>query len=159
MQKENPLDAGQIFPELQLNYIDGSKEIIPCLESPKPLLLTIYRGYWCPVCRNHLVELQSIYSDLSQGGAKLIAASSEQIEEARNTASTLGLTFPVAYGLDPIHFSSKTGAFYNAEEMYIHATGFAIKPDGRIVAAVYSTGPRGRFTAEDWRKNLTKVLV
>lgn len=57
--------------------------------------------------------------------------------------------FPVGCNLDPIEISKATGAFYDSEGGYLHASGFIIDPDGKVANAVYSTGPIGRLAAKD----------
>jgi hypothetical protein len=59
------------------------------------------------------------------------------------------LTFPIAYGLDARAFAAATGAFFDDVKGYIHATGFILRPDGKVDEAVYSTGPIGRFVSAD----------
>ncbi|MGD1153225.1 MAG: hypothetical protein ABR911_10185 [Syntrophales bacterium] len=59
------------------------------------------------------------------------------------------LTFPIAYGLDVRAFAATTGAFFDDVRGYVHATGFILRPDGKVDEAVYSTGPTGRFTSAD----------
>jgi peroxiredoxin len=61
----------------------------------------------------------------------------------------LGLTFPVAYGMDAKKTSRLIGAYYNRERDYIHRTNFLISPDNSIREASYNTGPLGRLTAQD----------
>ena len=62
------------------------------------------------------------------------------------------LTYPVAYGVDAEEVSRLTGAFYQAEKGFLHATGFLFNRKGTIKVAAYSTGPIGRLTAEDCLK-------
>lgn len=38
--------------------------------------------------------------------------------------------------------------------MFLHATGFLVNPAGEIVKSVYSSGPIGRFTANDVLKSV-----
>ncbi len=71
------------------------------------------------------------------------------MEKAREFASKLKLTYPVAFGLNATDFSARTGAFYESEKGYLHATAFLLKPDGTVSNAVYSTGSVGRLTATD----------
>ena len=59
------------------------------------------------------------------------------------------LTFPLAYGMDARRFADMTGAFYDDKKLFLHATGFIIRPDGTVEGAVYSTGPIGRLVAAD----------
>ncbi len=42
-----------------------------------------------------------------------------------------------------------TGAYYDTDEKFIHATGFLIRPDKAIEVACYSSGTIGRFVAQD----------
>lgn len=152
------LDDGNVFPTTNFHLLDGGSVTVPDPVQPRPVLLTVYRGNWCTVCRENLTELQAMLDELHAGGALVLAASAETEEEARETIATLGLTMPVAYGLDAASFAEAHGGFYNATEDYLHASNFAMKPDGTIVAAVYASGPRGRFNTADWRKNLSKAL-
>ncbi len=55
--------------------------------------------------------------------------------------------FPVGFGVDAVEISSETGCFYEAGKGFLHATGFILDPDCRIVNGVYSTGPLGRLEA------------
>lgn len=59
------------------------------------------------------------------------------------------LTFPVAYGLEAEKISRLTGAFYDEEKKFIHATGFLFNRDGTIIVASYSTGAIGRLDPQD----------
>ena len=69
----------------------------------------------------------------------VIAASADPWEKALETVERYRLTFQIGYGLNPPEISALTGAFYNAQENYLHATGFIIGPDGKVENAVYST--------------------
>lgn len=71
------------------------------------------------------------------------------MEDARKMVERRKLTFPLAYGMDAKIFASMTGAFFDDKKVFIHATGFIIRPDGIIEGAVYSTGPIGRLVAAD----------
>jgi hypothetical protein len=42
-----------------------------------------------------------------------------------------------------------TGAYYDTDKKFIHATGFLIRPDKTIEVACYSSGTIGRFVAQD----------
>lgn len=59
------------------------------------------------------------------------------------------LAFPVAYDLDAKQVSSVTGAFYEHDKEFIHATGFLFNREGTIIVASYSTGAIGRLTPQD----------
>ena len=82
-------------------------------------------------------------------GIRVVAASADPPEKAKETVQHLKLSFPVACGLDPKAVSSLIGAYYEAEPGFLHATGFLIRPDGRIVVSLYSSRSIGRLTASD----------
>jgi peroxiredoxin len=70
-------------------------------------------------------------------------------DKTREFAEKLGLTYSVAYGLDPESFCLKTGAFYEKEKKFIQPACFLIRPDRTVEVAAYSSGPIGRFVAQD----------
>ncbi len=78
-----------------------------------------------------------------------MAASADHLKETRDFVKKLGLSFQIGYDLQPKEFSEKTGAFYEATDGYIHATGFVLNPEGRVANAVYSTMAIGRLVAAD----------
>jgi len=80
---------------------------------------------------------------------QLIAGSVDPVEKARETVEKNGVTYPVAYGMNAEDVSKLTGAYYDKDRKYIHATGFLVRPDNTIEVACYSTGPIGRFVAQD----------
>ncbi len=73
----------------------------------------------------------------------------DKLEDAQKMVERRKLTFPLAYGMDAKKFAGMTGAFYDEKKLFLHATGFIIRPDGTIEGAVYSTGPIGRLVAAD----------
>jgi len=83
----------------------------------------------------------------------VLAASVDNEQDARRMVQETGVTFPVAYGLDPERMSELTGAFWETRRRILHATGFLIKPDGTLAHAVYASGPIGRYSASDVIKN------
>lgn len=88
-------------------------------------------------------------ADFDQAGITIVAASVDSVEDARQTATTHGLSFPVAWGLDARSVAARTGAFFEPGKGFLHATGFVIDPGGRVAAALYSTGPVGRYAPAD----------
>ena len=60
-----------------------------------------------------------------------------------------GFTFPVGYGLMAEEISRITGAYYDKEEKYLHATGFLLRPDKTILIVCYTSGAIGRLVAKD----------
>lgn len=80
---------------------------------------------------------------------EVVAASVDAIDEAREGAERLDVSFRLAYGVDARKVSSETGAFYEGDKGYLQPAAFIINPEGKIVNAVFSTGPRGRLLARE----------
>ncbi len=87
--------------------------------------------------------------DFEKKNIQVIAASADPWEKALQTAEIYKLTFTIGFGLDPAEVSALTGAFYNARENHLHATGFIIGPNGKVEDAVYSSRSVGRLVAKD----------
>ncbi|GBC61285.1 peroxiredoxin [Desulfonema ishimotonii] len=96
-----------------------------------------------------MADFQALSDDLVSEGIRVFAGSTDPVEKTCETVEKLGITFPVAYGLDAGELSEKTGAFYDEEKKFIHATGFLVGPGNKTLISVYSTGSIGRLTALD----------
>lgn len=98
-------------------------------------------------------------AEFSEQSITVIGASVDILDNAQRTGSRHQLTFPLAYGLDAKKISLLTGASYDEENGYLHATGFILDPEGTVAVAVYSTGAIGRLLAKDslgWISYLSK---
>jgi peroxiredoxin len=60
-----------------------------------PLVLTFYRGFWCPYCNMDLEALQAALPELEKHGAKLVAISPQTAPNSRRSQREHNLTFPV----------------------------------------------------------------
>jgi peroxiredoxin len=96
-----------------------------------------------------LADFQSLSDDYANEEIKIIAGSVDSLDKTNAFVEKLGITYPVAYGMDAKAFSDLTGAFYEKEKGFLHAAGFIIRPDKTIEVAVYSTAMVGRFVAQD----------
>ena len=77
----------------------------------------------------------------------ILAGSVDALSEARKTVNDLGLSFPVAQGLDLVDTGRTLGGFYQQEKGHLQPSGFVIRPDGTLEVASYSSGPIGRLKA------------
>ena len=96
-----------------------------------------------------MLDFQKHTAEFSKKNIQVIAASADPWEKVLQTAERYKLTFMIGYGLNPPEISALTGAFYNARENYLHATGFIIGPDKKVENAVYSSRSIGRLVAKD----------
>jgi peroxiredoxin len=92
---ERALPAGAKFPDLTLaNARDGQTRIYDVL-ARGPLVITFYRGGWCPYCNLELRAYQSALTDIRALGAELIAISPEAPDHTLSTAEKNDLKFEI----------------------------------------------------------------
>lgn len=96
-----------------------------------------------------MLDFEKNMEEFNNHGIRIVAVSADSKEDALKTVDKYNITFKVGYGLNAEETSALTGAFYEKEPGYLHATGFILAPDGKIANAVYSTGPVGRLVAAD----------
>ncbi len=102
-----------------------------------------------------MADFQQLWEKFEGEDIRVVAGSVDPLEKARETVERLGLAYPVAYGLDARRISRQTGAYYQAEKLFLHAAGFIIRPDGNVEIACYSSGAVGRLAAGDVFKLVT----
>jgi alkyl hydroperoxide reductase subunit AhpC len=96
-----------------------------------------------------LADFQGLDQEFKSEQIKVIAASVDPLEKAREMVEKIGITYSVGYGMVAEEVSRMTGAYYEKEKKYLHATGFLLRPEKTILVACYSTGPIGRLVAKD----------
>jgi peroxiredoxin len=143
------LDVNEPFPDLDLQLFTGEKLNLPQGFGDGYGVILFYRGYWWPFCNQQLADFQTALEEYDAEHIKVIAGSIDPVEKTRELVDKLGLTYPVAYGMDAITISRLTGSFYEEEKKFIQPTGIVIRPDKTVEIAVYSTGAVGRFVAQD----------
>jgi peroxiredoxin len=65
-----------------------------------PVVLIFYRGFWCPVCNEHLSNLQDSLQLIEEAGAKIIAVSPEKPEYLEKMSEKTGATYTLLYDED-----------------------------------------------------------
>lgn len=74
-QGSDALDIGQSAPGFDLPNPDGEQVSLAGLLAQGPVVVTFYRGSWCPYCNLQLRALQSRLADIKALGANLVAIS------------------------------------------------------------------------------------
>jgi peroxiredoxin len=143
------LKNGQSFPALEVAAIGGGTIHIPQSLKGSYGVVLIYRGAWCPFCQGQLAGFQRASEKLAATGIKVVALSVDGEAAAAGTVEKYKLSFPVGHSADADKIAAITGAYTNEAPRYLEATGFVLAPDGKILNAVYSSGPLGRLVAED----------
>ena len=104
------LGAGAKAPNFSLKDHHGQTYNLKNALAKGPVVLTFFRGNWCPLCAAHLAKIETIQTELSTLGAQSVAISAQTPEKTAQTQSNFGITFPVlsdeqmrvtkAYGVD-----------------------------------------------------------
>jgi peroxiredoxin len=89
------LKVGDKAPLFTLKDPDGHPVSSADLLAKGPLVLTFYRGVWCPYCNMELQALQAFLPTLLDAGAKLVAISPQIAANSRKSVRTNGLQFPI----------------------------------------------------------------
>ena len=89
-------------------------------------------------------------------GVKVVAVTVDSVAETADLAAGLRLGYVQALAeVDAHAVAASTGAYVQTgDRVFLHATGFLLDPSGTIVNSVYSSGPIGRFTADDILKKV-----
>jgi peroxiredoxin len=89
------LKAGDVAPEFTLPDPDGNPVSSRTLLAKGPLVVTFYRGAWCPFCNFDLSALEEARSDIESRGATMVAISQQTAPNSRKSQRQNGLGFPI----------------------------------------------------------------
>jgi peroxiredoxin len=174
------LKASDRSPPIALHNAKGALVDIKSLLNRGPVIVTFYRGGWCPYCNLELRAFQKILPEIKAAGASLVAISPEKPDDTLSTAEKNALDFEVlsdvgqkvgrAFGLvyafsDELKWAyrefgldipDKNGAGEWA--LPISAT-YVIGQDGKIIYAYTDADYRDRAEPAEVLKILTEVVV
>jgi len=97
---EKAVQVGQKAPNFELKNANGEAVKLSELLRKGPVVLTWYRGGWCPYCNLTLVALQKVLPDIQAAGAQLAALTPELPDKALTTAEKNDLKFQVLTDLN-----------------------------------------------------------
>ena len=143
------LQNGQTFPAFDVPMVGGGTISIPQSLRGSYGVVLIYRGAWCPFCQAQLAGFQRASEKLAEAGIKVVALSVDDEATTVGTIEKFKLSFPVGHSANAEKVAAITGAYTNDSPRYLQTTDFLLAPDGKILNAVYSSGPIGRLVAED----------
>jgi peroxiredoxin len=162
--------AGDVAPDFTLPGVDGKAVSLSQSLKTGPVVLSFYRGGWCPYCNLELRALQAKLGEFAALGASLVAISPQTPDQSLSTAEKNELAFPVlsdagsvvakAFGiafdlsdeLRPIYSKFGHGLpEMNGDDSWVlpvPAT-FVIDRDGSIAFAFVDTDYRNRLEPSD----------
>jgi peroxiredoxin len=87
--------AGDPAPEFTLNDPDGKPVSSRALLAKGPLVVSFYRGVWCPYCNLELQALEAARPEITARGATLVAVSPQTAPNSRKSQRDNKLGFPI----------------------------------------------------------------
>jgi peroxiredoxin len=87
--------AGDVAPSFSLK--DPESNVVSSAELLKrgPLVLSFYRGVWCPYCNMELQALEAVKPEFDRYGASLIAISPQTAHNSRKSVRQNKVSFPI----------------------------------------------------------------
>ncbi|VEP15039.1 Peroxiredoxin [Hyella patelloides LEGE 07179] len=92
---ENSLSTGQKIPDFTLPNALGKEISLNSLLAKGAVVISFYRGGWCPYCNLELRALQEILPQIEAKGATLVAISPETPDHSLSTKEKNELSFEV----------------------------------------------------------------
>jgi len=105
------IKVGEELPNGTLVTMSGGTVKIDSLINDKPLVISFYRGGWCPYCNLELKALENVSKEIRALGANIIAMTPESIEHIRETKNNNGVSFEV-YSDEGSHFAKALGLVF-----------------------------------------------
>ncbi|UGY13273.1 AhpC/TSA family protein [Bradyrhizobium septentrionale] len=87
--------AGDVAPTFSLRDPDGNFVHSADLLQRGPLVLSFYRGVWCPYCNMELQALEAAKPAFDKYGASLVAISPQTAPNSRKSVRQNKLSFPI----------------------------------------------------------------
>ena len=97
---ERALAAGNDAVDFTLPNARGEQVSSEALRQQGPIVVSFYRGGWCPYCSLELKALQSVNAEIEALGARLVAISPQVPDESLSTAEKNRLEFEVLSDVD-----------------------------------------------------------
>ncbi len=94
-QAERALKAGDRAPVFALRDPEGKVVSSSELLAQGPLVVSFYRGVWCPYCNIELQALQAAIRQFAELGAQVVAISPQTAPNSRKSLRTNALEFPI----------------------------------------------------------------
>lgn len=182
IQKKS-LALGEVAADFTLPNADGKMVSLNKQLQDGPVVISFYRGGWCPICNKQLRGLQKILPNIKQLGGKLIAISPEtpsnvEVTQTKNlisfeVLSDAGNKIAAQYGIlwevpkekqegYSAWLKSSTGKTFkdfNGQDGYvlpIPAT-FVLDKNGKVVFAFIDADYKKRANTEDILAALGKL--
>lgn len=97
---EKSIAKGAAFPDFSLANANQESRSLKSLLSNGPLVVSFYRGAWCPYCNLEINALQQRLPEITAAGAQLVAISPQTPDKSVDQVTNSKLTFEVLSDID-----------------------------------------------------------
>jgi peroxiredoxin len=161
-----------VAPDFALPDTHGHVLALKTLLDRGPVVISFYRGGWCPFCNLELRGLQRVLPEIVQLGASLVAISPQLPDNSLSTEEKNQLTFPVLSDLGNV-VAKRFGIVFTLPTALVRTNTTAgrdlVEINGEAGAAqlpmpaTYVLDKSGvirlAFVEEDWSKRLNPDMV
>ncbi len=92
---ERSIKKDDTFPDFDLPNANNKPLNLKTLLNNGPLVISFYRGAWCPYCNLEIKALQKYLPDIISAGGQLIAISPQTPDKSLDQVTASSLTFEV----------------------------------------------------------------
>jgi peroxiredoxin len=157
---QSSLKPGNAFPRFTLPNATGQPIASDTLLKQGPMVVTFYRGAWCPFCNLQLRAMQQLLPQLKAAGASLVAISPQTPDHSLDMAQKNSLEYEVLSDIGNA-FAKQLGLVYRIDDAFQQLQGqtgvsvpdyngdpsfelsatatFVVRPDGTIAYAHVDT--------------------
>jgi len=141
------LKVGNRAPEFMLRNAKEEIVDIGALRKKGPVIVTFYRGGWCPYCNLELKAFQEILPEIKAAGASLVAISPEKPDATLSTTEKNALAFEVLSDV-----GQKVGRAFGLVYQFTEELRSAYRGFGRDI-------PAHNGTAGEWALPVSATYV
>ncbi|MBE7202041.1 MAG: AhpC/TSA family protein [Parafilimonas terrae] len=177
-ERSRPLKAGDVAPRFRLPDLRGTAVSSDALLEDGPLVVTFYRGLWCPHCQRDLRDLHETMPRIRSAGSSAVAITRSQLPgHGLQAAADHPDSFPtledgtgevaVGFGIRwSMEDSELIDRYLGADIVTLRSTQpwicpmqarFLVGRDGRIAFAESAFGYEGRTEPSELIPLLTRV--
>lgn len=99
-KREAPPAKGDVLPDFKLKNAEGQWVLLSEQLASGPVVITFYRGSWCPYCVKQLDSIEESVAAINELGATVLAISPETPDHAVDLRERLGLSYQLLVDKD-----------------------------------------------------------
>jgi peroxiredoxin len=159
----------QKTPALEVDLVSGSRFSTTDIRSERGVLISVYRGFHCPICALYLTELEKLTPDFAERGVSTVAISTDDKDRGQKMAERIeaksldigyGMSLAAAreWGLFISTSRGKTSIGIEEPAMFAEPGLFLVRPDQTLYYSYVQTMPFVRPNFKELLKALDTVI-